>query len=85
MAPSHLRWIVLASDGRHSTIGRDTAPDGIHELRPAAILGLAVARRDAGAGRAADGAADISQGCHAAPVRHKRTNSLQCRSPSANK
>lgn len=27
MAPSHLRWIVLASDGRHSTIGRDTAPD----------------------------------------------------------
>ncbi len=27
MAPCHLRWIVLASDGRHSTIGRDTAPD----------------------------------------------------------
>ena len=27
MAPSHLRWIVLASDGRHSTLGRDTAPD----------------------------------------------------------
>ncbi len=27
MAPSHLRWIVLASDGRHSTIGRETAPD----------------------------------------------------------
>jgi len=27
MALSHLRWIVLASDGRHSTIGRDTAPD----------------------------------------------------------
>ena len=27
MAPSQLRWIVLASDGRHSTIGRDTAPD----------------------------------------------------------
>ena len=27
MAPSHLRWIMLASDGRHSTIGRDTAPD----------------------------------------------------------
>jgi hypothetical protein len=27
MAPTHLRWIVLASDGRHSTIGRETAPD----------------------------------------------------------
>jgi hypothetical protein len=27
MAPSHLRWIVLASDGRHSTLERDTAPD----------------------------------------------------------
>ena len=27
MAPSHSRWIVLASDGRHSTIGRDRAPD----------------------------------------------------------
>jgi hypothetical protein len=27
MAPSHLRWIMLASDGRHSTLGRDTAPD----------------------------------------------------------
>ena len=27
MAPSHHRWIVLASDGRHSTLGRDTAPD----------------------------------------------------------
>lgn len=27
MAPSHHRWIVLANDGRHSTIGRDTAPD----------------------------------------------------------
>jgi hypothetical protein len=27
MAPSHLRWIVLARDGRHSTIGRDTVPD----------------------------------------------------------
>ena len=29
MAPSHLRWIVLASDGRHSTIGRDMAPDDV--------------------------------------------------------
>lgn len=27
MAPSHSRWIVLANDGRHSTLGRDTAPD----------------------------------------------------------
>lgn len=27
MAPSHHRWIVLAKDGRHSTLGRDTAPD----------------------------------------------------------
>lgn len=27
MAPSHSRWIILASDGRHSTIGRETAPD----------------------------------------------------------
>ena len=26
MAPSPHRWIVLASDGRHSTLGRDTAP-----------------------------------------------------------
>jgi hypothetical protein len=23
------RWIVLASDGRHTTIGRDTAPDDV--------------------------------------------------------
>ena len=29
MAPSHSRWIVLASDGRHSTIGRDMAPDDV--------------------------------------------------------
>jgi hypothetical protein len=27
MAYDPARWIVLASDGRHSTLGRDTAPD----------------------------------------------------------
>lgn len=27
MAYDPTRWIVLASDGRHSTLGRDTAPD----------------------------------------------------------
>ncbi len=29
MAPSPMRWIVLASDGRHTTLGRDTAPDDV--------------------------------------------------------
>jgi hypothetical protein len=40
MAPSHLRWIVLANDGRHSTIGRDTAPDHAE----VAAAGAALAR-----------------------------------------
>lgn len=44
MARSQSRWIVLASDGRHSTIGRDRAPDDA-ELAAAgaalANLGLA--------------------------------------------
>ncbi len=39
MAPSHLRWIMLASDGRHSTLGRDTAP----ELAEVAAAGAALA------------------------------------------
>jgi hypothetical protein len=38
MAPSHLRWIVLASDGRHSTIGRDTAPDDAEVAAAGAAL-----------------------------------------------
>ena len=40
MAPSHHRWIVLASDGRHTTIGRDTAPDDVE----VAAAGAALAR-----------------------------------------
>ena len=40
MAPSHLRWIMLASDGRHSTLGRDIAPDDVE----VAAAGAALAR-----------------------------------------
>jgi hypothetical protein len=40
MAPSHLRWILLASDGRHSTLGRDIAPDDVE----VAAAGTALAR-----------------------------------------
>ena len=36
--PSHLRWIVLASDGRHSTLGRDTAPDDAEVAAAGATL-----------------------------------------------
>jgi hypothetical protein len=38
MAPSHLRWIVLASDGRHSTLGRDIAPDDVEVAAAGAAL-----------------------------------------------
>ena len=40
MAPSHLRWIVLANDGRHTTVGRDTAPEDAE----VAAAGAALAR-----------------------------------------
>ena len=40
MAPSHYRWIVLASDGRLTTIGRDTAPEDAE----VAAAGAALAR-----------------------------------------
>ena len=40
MAPSHLRWIVLANDGRHTTLGRDTAP----EVAEVAAAGATLAR-----------------------------------------
>ena len=40
MAPSHRRWIVLANDGRHSTLGRNTAP----EAAEVAAAGAALAR-----------------------------------------
>ena len=39
MAPSPLRWIVLAGDGRHTTLGRDTAPEDAE----VAVAGAALA------------------------------------------
>ena len=38
MAYDPARWIVLASDGRHSTIGRDTAPDDAEVAAAGAAL-----------------------------------------------
>ena len=38
MAPSHRRWIVLANDGRHSTLGRDAAPDDVEVAAAGAAL-----------------------------------------------
>jgi hypothetical protein len=38
MAYNPARWIVLASDGRHTTIGRDTAPDDAEVAAAGAAL-----------------------------------------------
>ena len=34
----HVRWIVLASDGRHSTLGRDTTPSDAEVAAAGAAL-----------------------------------------------
>ena len=38
MAYDPARWIVLANDGRHTTIGRDTAPDDAEVAAAGAAL-----------------------------------------------
>ena len=38
MAYDPTRWIVLATDGRHTTIGRDTAPDDAEVASASAAL-----------------------------------------------
>ena len=38
MAYDPARWIVLATDGRHSTLGRDTAPDDAEVAAAGAAL-----------------------------------------------
>ncbi len=38
MAYDPTRWIVLATDGRHTTIGRDTAPDDAETAAASAAL-----------------------------------------------
>jgi len=40
MAYDPARWIVLASDGRHSTLGRYTAPDDAEVMAAGAALAI---------------------------------------------
>jgi hypothetical protein len=36
--PRRLRWIILAADGRHSTLGRSAPPDEEEEAKAASAL-----------------------------------------------